>query len=144
MIGQRLLFVMMAVFFVVMPQKVLAQQKTPVLVVHDGTDSVGGRLAYQVKEAIRRSGGFRLIQGNEPGLRIRLITRDLNQIVYADSKPGTGTIYTVTFTMKTDAQPEWFLVSDMANCTPNRVNEVAEILIAELDQVIGILKNIPK
>jgi hypothetical protein len=138
--GRRILLVIMAVCFVVVPQKVLAQQKIPVVVIHDGNDSVGERLVYQVKEAVRRSAGFRLVQENEPGYRMRLITRDLNQITYKNSPVGIATIYAVTITIKPPGQPEVFLVSDMANCTTNRINEVAEILVRELDKVGGMLK----
>ena len=70
-------------------------EKMAVSVSHSGADSVGTQLAFAVREAIRASQGFKLIQPDDPGIQVRLITINPDD----DSTASNWTVATVVLTM---------------------------------------------
>jgi hypothetical protein len=133
MIARRILFVIMAICFALMPQSVLAQRKIAVEVIHSGQDSVGARLAYQVKEDIRRSAGLRLTNIDESRLILHLLTDDASMGGNGPT-PGSSTIFSYTITWKNDGDlPEMFISSGQGVCGGKRLNDSAEELVAVID-----------
>jgi hypothetical protein len=140
MIGRRILLVAMVVCFVFMPQGGWAQRIIAVEVVHEGDDSVGQRLAYQVKESIRRSARresgdlFKLTNIDESRLIIYLVTAD-----EFEKSPGAKTIYgvTYTFTYGGGDAPK-FITSGVGSCGADQVNKSAESLVANIDKVLSV------
>ncbi len=129
-----LLMAVIAIFFALIPQASMAQGKIAVEVVHSGKDIVGSRLAYQLKEGIRRSGGLRLTTLDEPRMIIYLVTTD------EFDTPGTATIYSYTFVSKGSVGPPWFITSGVGSCGATRVNEAAETLVAHTDEEVDEIK----
>jgi hypothetical protein len=130
---------MIAVCFVLMPQTAMAQLKIAVEVGHQGKDPVGSRLAYQVKEGIRRSAGLRLTNSNEPRAIMRLITVGMTEY------PQTSSIYGYTLTHVGAGVGEMFMISGVGECGSKVVNEIAERLIATIDkEVEEVRKASPK
>jgi len=118
-----------ATFFILIPQASMAQGKIAVEVDHTGQDIVGSRLAYQVKEGIRRSGGLRLTSIDEPRLIIYLVTMD-----EFNDTPGTATIFSYALVSKGTEGPRYFITSGVEKCGTQRINESAEGLVADIDK----------
>jgi len=64
----------------------------PVLVEHDGTDPVGLRLAFHLKETFQRSGLFRLAGPEEKHFSLRLVTREQFK-----DRPYLGSVYALVW-----------------------------------------------
>lgn len=125
----RLFFAIIIICFILMPQNVLAQRHVAIEVSHSGDDSVGSRLAYLIKEGIRRSAGLRIASNDKSRLIIHLVTMD----EFRES-PGTATIYSYTITFYSFGGTEIYLTSGVGSSGTLRVNESAEGLIAKLDR----------
>lgn len=140
MISRKIFLVVIAVCFILMPQNVLAQLKVAVTVSHNGQDIVGSKLAYQVKEGIRRSVGLRLAQNHDLSFVLHLVTRDASS-----ENPGAETVFGYAITYKTPGGGVVFLGPTGEKCGANRVNEVAQMIVADIDKQADILRrNLPK
>jgi hypothetical protein len=67
-ISMLVILVLFTVFS--LPLTAAAQQKVDVAVLHSGDDSVGAKLAFAVREAIRRSAGYQVATSRDALLRI--------------------------------------------------------------------------
>lgn len=122
--------------------------KIPVSVDHSGSDTVGQRLAYAVRETIRGSNGYRLASGRDAVLRISLITLDPER---TPSNAGYWTAAAVGYTMRNDlpldrSDPQTFypihLTTSIVTAGTSRVDEQAKSIVATLDtQVEQYLKD---
>lgn len=110
---------------------------TPIIVQATGNDMVGQRLVYYFKEAIRTSASFRLSQGDEPGIEVRLVTLDPSS-----GDTGGSTVYSAVWTLANPKKyTEIYLTSVVGTCGTKRVHECAEDLLATTDeQRTGIMK----
>ena len=131
MISRRICWVIMAVCFVLMPQDVPAQQKVAICFDHTGNDSVGSRLAYKVKEGIRRSAGLRLTNKDDAKAIMHLGTIDL-----VDEHPGSATAFAYTLTFRSADGPEIYIAGGVGKSGTNLVNESAEELVAFIDREV--------
>jgi hypothetical protein len=129
MVLRRTLLVMMAFCFLLFPMNGLTQQKVvAVEVLHTGTDSLGKKLAYLVKESIKRSGKLRLTNGNETRMRIYLVSVDIFEDI-----PGKATAFGWTATLKNTTGPEIYLNSGEGTSVNIPVNRLADKLVAMFD-----------
>jgi len=112
------------------------QNKIAVEVCHSGSDIVGRRLVYQIKEKIRRSGLLRLTTANEPRFRLSIITID-NAVEKEYS--GYSSSYSLAWILcvKKDFLEKKFITHNLGICGGNRVNEVAEGIVAETDEMVS-------
>jgi hypothetical protein len=92
----------------------------------EGTDSVGARLLYQIKEGIRRSSGLRLTNSNEPKLVVYIETL---KVPTRESVSAIATVYVYS-----NMKSELFLGLQSLMCGGGRVNEIAETIIANIDK----------
>jgi hypothetical protein len=149
MIGRKILFVIVAACFALMPQSSSAQRKVAVEVKYGSRDSVGSRLAYQLKERIRRAAGLRLTNIGEDKLVIRLITEDifgklerLPEVRDIISKiGGKTTIYSYTITYCVEllgGGGELFLETNLGVCGADSVTNVAEAIVTRIDEQADI------
>lgn len=107
--------------------------KFPIEVSHSGEDIVGGRLAFAVKERIRKSESMRITYEKELRATIILVTLDQ----YKDS-PGTSSCYSFVLCWDNPEQPlSFYITSFVGYCGSSRVDEVAEGLVADVDKEIG-------
>lgn len=105
---------------------------TPVLVEHTGSDILGARLAFALKEILARSAQFRVTAGNEKKLLVLLGTKE-----EFPGRPGLGSVYTAVFCYsESEATLKYHLdntggvvqadgVDDLARLLANRTAEVA-------------------
>jgi len=106
--------------------------KFPVEVSHSGIDIVGGRLAFAIKERIRKSESLQLSYSQE--LRIVIILITLDQ--YKD-QPGTSSCYSFTLCLDDPNQLfRYYITSSVGYCGSSRVDEVAEGFVADTDKEI--------
>jgi len=109
--------------------------KFPIEVSHSGTDIVGERLAFAVKERIRKSESMRLTYEKEMRATIILVTLDQ----YNDS-PGNSSCYSFVQCLDFPGQPfGYYITSSVGYCGSSRVDEVAERLVAIADKEIGAI-----
>ena len=112
---------------------VLAQPaaRTPVEVLHSGRDSVGVRLAFEVRESIRGSNGMRLVTASEVDARLvlHIVT------IEGTSTPGISTAASVSLTYDTKSIPlnGFFITSFVQTCGNNRTRECGRDLTADID-----------
>jgi hypothetical protein len=111
----------------------------PVEIMETAPDTVGSRLAYQVKEHIQKSASMRLTYENDDRLQVRLVTLD----PYANDPPLAGilTVFSVVYTWmnaKYMIMP-YFMTQFVGPCGANRVQECAEIITAKAYAQIEII-----
>jgi hypothetical protein len=127
---RNIILVVMAIWFLLLPQTLQAQQKVAVEVKHKGSDSIGSRLAYQVKERIRSSSGLRIATANEPRVILYLVTAD----IFGD-KPGSASALGFSIAVRGQSGPlEHLLYAGVATCGSQSINETSERLIADIDK----------
>ena len=119
--------------------------KVVVCVEHTGTDSIGQRLVFAVREAIRASTGYTLGDKTEAAVAITLTT--LNPNANTLRKTGISTISSVVFTMtnpgpyKKNNPQTWYplyLTSLVVNVGESRVDAYGKSILADLDSAIEV------
>lgn len=110
-------------------------------------DFVGRRLVFNIKEMIRKSYAMELQTYNYDDIplsvvpRIKMIVRTIAK--YKDNT-STATIYSVTWTLSGEFEHEdtWcrdrYLVGTLGYCGSARVEETAESLVADTDDIVEI------
>lgn len=110
--------------------KAITSPKAAIEVDHTGDDFVGQRLAYQLKEEIRRSSSLRLTNSNEPRLIISIITIDLEK-----EYKGNWSAYSIAW-LVCNIKSERFITHNVGYCGASRVKEIAESIVAKADKKI--------
>ena len=100
-------------------------------------DSVGQRIAYRVREGLRRSSSMKLADSYVESV-IQM------SLVCLDPSPGdNGTIsrysYSITF-LNRKGYYDYQLTHGVGNCGTRRVDECADGLVADIDSEAGNLK----
>jgi len=107
-----------------------AQAEVAVQVVHSGDDSIGQRLAYFYKEALRNSSEFVVALDPQLGFRVRLITLDPTE-----RETGYSTVYSAVWTWNNPEEPyDFYLTTVVGTCGSNRVKGCAEDLLVTTSQ----------
>jgi len=108
------------------PITAITAQKVAVGIIYSGTDTIGTRLVYQIKEGIRRSSGLRLSNADEPKIGLYIQSWEL------PTGPSASAIATAY--VYYDTRDELFLALQLVGCGGGRVNETAETIVAQLDK----------
>ena len=134
----QLTIVCVAVFCVLTPHAVRAQQNTPVAVEivasTDPGDNVGERWVFQLKEAVRRSAAFRLTEGSEA--RLRILVSTMNRL---PDNPNLSTMYSVIWVLKGQGDLPILLDSTMGYAGSNTLQSSVEGVLARTDRVLSDL-----
>lgn len=137
----------LALFLLTLTLTTHAQQKLTVMVTHSGDDSVGQRLAFAVREAIRGSNGYELLTGPLATFRIQIVTLDPDK---NRASSGLQTVAAITYTMRNtnsfiETNPHtWYpiyLSSSVMVSGSTRVEEQAKSVLADLEAQIEEFKN---
>lgn len=116
-------------------------EKVAVSVGHSGTDAVGAQLAFAVREAIRGSQGYKLVQPNDSGIQVRLITINPEQ----NESVSNWTVATVVLTMANffpydEKNPQsWYpiyLTSHVMTVGSSKTDVQARSILASVDAAI--------
>jgi hypothetical protein len=102
-----------------------AETRTPIMVEHQGSDNVGGRLAYQLKELLEKSALFRLTNKDEKKLKLLLISKE-----EFPGRPNMSSVYSAVWTYsENDGTLKYYLASDVGLISAAAVKEEAEALV---------------
>lgn len=122
----KTLFVLV-IWFCLLAQTLYAQQKIAVEVDCTSSDNIGPRLAYQIKEHVRKSAGLRLTNSNEPRLILYIVSAAISEF------PASAVGYTITF--RGQSRPEEiYLISGVVVCGTYRIAEVSELIMSNIDK----------
>jgi hypothetical protein len=133
------LFLFLLVAFCVAPSERAGAQSArgssvvAVYLQNSSEDAVGRSLAYEIREALRRSTGFVLVDTEEDArLVLRLVTLDPDR----EQSPGLLTVFSAVYTARTyHEQPiEMYLTSSVGTCGRDRLSTCAQRRVAELDE----------
>ena len=122
---------------------VQAQQRIPIAVNHSGDDVVGERLAFEIREAIRRSAAYELTSVDNSLFQIQLVTIDPQD--RGSRNAGNQTVAAIAYTVSNlipfeEKNPQtWLrmlLTANVQTCGRNVVDGCAKGLVAILDREI--------
>jgi hypothetical protein len=113
----------------------LAQDRLPVFLraTIDENDAVGRQLVYEIKEAVRASASFRLVDATEwPYLKVVIVTL----------KDGEATAAGLTFLYDDTSMPLGgaYITASVQTCGRNRVTACARSTLASIDEAAENLK----
>ena len=138
---RKILSLVFALLLLVCGASQAQDQKIGVSVSHTGDDSSGVQFAYAIREAIRGSQGYRLVQSDEPGIQVRLVTINPED----NTTSSNWTVATVVLTMtnflpldKKDPQTWYpiYLTSHVMTVGRSRTESQARSVIASVDAAI--------
>jgi hypothetical protein len=107
-----------------------AEPPIPVKLDVYGDDTAGQRLVYWIKEGLRRSSRFKLVEQQSFGFELSIVTLEIDK-----DNPGGSTVYSVSWVWNNSEQPyPFFLTSEVGLCGSKRIQECAEGLVASTDK----------
>jgi phage-related protein len=112
------------------PITAITAQKVAVEIIHEGSDSIGSRVIYQIKEGIRSSGGLRLSTTDEPKYIIYIISKESGLAKNCSIIGVSITFSQANYTVK------FYLNSIILECGENKIKQAAEIIISTIDETI--------
>lgn len=126
--------------FLLAPGLCLAQSKrVPVAVSHSGEDQVGRSFAFALKEAIRRSQSFILVDDDLTGPRIivRVVSVD-----GSDNQKGASSAIALAVVYDSVDTPGSGILLDLVvkDCGSNRVEACAKRTLPNIDEAVGTLR----
>ena len=99
---------------------------TPIAVLHEGTDSLGAKLSYQIKEIFNSGTLFALNDKDEP--KLQMIVSTVSEF---PSRPGVGSIYCVVWAYsERPTALSSYLAQEVGVITPENLAELADRLAA--------------
>jgi hypothetical protein len=105
----------------------------PVLIEHDGTDPVGLRLAFHLKETFQKSSLFRLAGPEEKHFSLRLVTREQFR-----DRPYLGSVYALVWRYVESREVLAYSLGErLGFADADAVAQEAEVIAAETDRVKG-------
>jgi hypothetical protein len=107
--------------------------QTAVYLRADTPDPVGRQLAFELREALRRSAGLTLAERPKDA---RIFTRIVTLDPLDGSSSGYSTVYSAVITFQTfhDTPIEMYLTNYVGTCGRNRVSNCAQSLLAGIDE----------
>ena len=116
------------------PEKAKEHRRIPVFVDHKGSDDVGMRFAFQLKERINASPLLRLSE--KPGeKRVRLRVTTVEEF---KDRPWIGSMYAVVWLFAENAEVlSYYLDSDVGVVAPANAADLAEKILARTDALAG-------
>ena len=99
---------------------------TPIAVLHEGTDNLGAKLSYQLKEIFNSGTMFALNDKDEP--KLQMIVSTVSEF---PSRPGVGSIYCVVWAYsERPTALSSYLAQEVGVITPENLAELADKLAA--------------
>jgi hypothetical protein len=106
-------------------------RSTTVAVIHEGVDSIGARLATRLKEAFNASNLFKLEERDQPKMRLLL-----NTLAEFPSRPGAGSVYSVTWAFsQSEGHLAYLLSRDVGVLTLEDVDALTYSLLERTDGI---------
>lgn len=110
-----------------------AQSKVALEVLHSGTDAVGVRYAYEMKELIRKSGRMRMVQASDKAERVQI---RIISMPYDRERPDLSSVISVAITVDGTNVPlnGYYITTYVVSCGSSKVANCAAGLIADMDK----------
>ena len=106
-------------------------RSTAVAVIHEGTDSIGARLATRLKEAFNASNLFKLEEKDQPKMRLLL-----NTMPEFPSRPGAGSVYSITWVFsQSEGHLAYLLAREVGVLTLEEVDALTYSLLERTDGI---------
>ena len=117
----------------VAPTLAQEQRITDVSVDSYANDTVGRRLVYEVKEELRDSSAFNLVESSENTIMLLINTMPRNE-----SNPSAATIYSITWVFPSDAAGfPYFLDGKIGHVRSDLIKNHAQDIVASTDGLIS-------
>lgn len=106
---------------------------TPISVQHDGTDTLGAKLAFQLKETFNSGTLFILNEADVPKLQLLI-----SSVAEFPSRPGVGSVYTVIWLYSERSTVfSSYLAHDKGVITPDDLDDMASKLAARTAGIVA-------
>lgn len=114
-------------------------ERAPVELSHSGSDEVGNRLAFEIREVLRSTQGLRLVTETEadPRLVIHLVTTDAGTTATGVS---TAASITIAYEGRLVEINGYFMTSRVQVCGRSRTQECARDIVASVDTALQRLR----
>lgn len=113
------------------PQKVATGKSTTVAVEHEGEDTIGARLAFQLKEIFNTSSLFQLTDADKPKLNVLVST-----VSEFPSRPEVGSAYAVVWVYsESRGNLQYYLGRQTGVVSEASVADVARVLAERTDGI---------
>jgi hypothetical protein len=117
------------------------QQRTKIYVEARGSDAVGIRFAFALKEDINRSSNYQVTGVSGHSLRVLLGSRDVGQDI--NGKGNLLTAVSMVLLVDTTSTCSNVLASGIYLVGTDRVNEMAQTMLADIDHYVSICGDTP-
>lgn len=115
--------------FILYPLSAMSESKAVVEIIHEGTDPIGSKLVYQVKEEIQRSSGLMLTTAKELRFVVHILTMDIPK-----SQSGTSSAVGITITYASDKPNEIFCNQYIGLCGSSDIKEKSRAIVARIEE----------
>jgi hypothetical protein len=128
MVFRRILPLMLAFCFVLIPQSILAQQKIPIELKFLSDDPVGKKLVTRIEDDIQKSATLEVTSNTDlPRLKITIVTLD-------PYKTEGSTIYSLIIVASEVYFDDIFISSGIGVCGLNKISDVSQNILADIDK----------
>ncbi len=108
-------------------------RSVPIAIEHEGVDTAGARLAFELKELFNSSGLFTLTEKDEPKYRVLIST-----MAEFPSRPEVGSVFSVVWVYsESEGTLRHYLARDVGVVTMDSVKDIA-LALAERTDGIGV------
>lgn len=109
------------------------KERVPVFVENVGEDPLGQRLAFELREALRVSAGFKLAKAGDKALRVRVVA-----LPEFKDRPQIGSAFGVTWLFSEGGNVlSYYLESEVGLVDEARLKTEAQSLLARTDELAG-------
>lgn len=117
------------------------KEKAKIYVEAAGNDAVGVRFAFALKEDINRSSNYQVAGMSDHSLRVLLASKDVGQEI--NGRAGVLMAVSMVLLADTKSTCSNLLASGVYLVGTDRVNEMAQTLLADIDHYVSICGNTP-
>ena len=129
------------VLYLFLPSIAVAQsKKIPVGVSHEGDDSVGQGVAFALKEAIRGSQGFVLVETNAKTPKIVIVAESVEALVVPLKGRASAIAYSIIYYRTKGPGAGIFLGIKVQSCGPEIIESCAKQILPAVDQATDFLR----
>jgi hypothetical protein len=124
-----------------LPSIAIAQsKKIPIAVSHEGDDSIGQAVAFALKEAIRGSQGFVLVETNAKIPKIMIVAESVEALVAPLNGRVSAIAYSIIYYRTKGPGAGIFLGIKVQSCGPEIIESCAKQILPAVDQATDFLR----
>ncbi len=115
-------------------------KKIPVAVDHDGQDSIGRAVAFALKEAIRGSLGFVLVETNVKIPRIIIVAQSVDALVDSVKGRVSAIAFSIIYYRTNGPGVGIFLGITVQSCGPDIIEICVKQVLPHIDRAVDFLR----